>query len=242
MQTELTSVIIPVYNEADYILTTVKKCCQLPIPIEIIVVDNNSTDDSYDLVQSFIENRGAECTIKLERAPQQGKANAMKAGFSIAQGDYIVFQDADLEYDPQYLVDIVRALGSHDVVHGCRICRPYDLGLFPYLANKLLLHMVNRRYKASLSDIFTGQRGYRRQVLNGTNLISTGFEIETELTVRALLDRLSLKEIDIPYHPRTKREGKKIGFTDFISIAFTYERTCLLVARERKRRLLAEAH
>jgi hypothetical protein len=103
--------------------------------------------------------------------------------------------------------------------------------------------MMTKRYKVKLSDVFTGQRGYKRAVLLGLNIISEGFEIETELTIRAVLSGLCIKEIDIPYKPRTRREGKKIGFMDFLAIAYMYEKICLLVSRENKRkRVLAGAH
>jgi glycosyltransferase involved in cell wall biosynthesis len=239
----LTSIVIPVFNESEHILTTLKKCCDLPIHKEIIVVDNNSTDNSHELVRSFIDGPDNGCRIRLERARKQGKASAMKVGLAIAQGDYIVFQDADMEYDPAFIVDITEALRHNDIIHGCRVCRPYDLGFLPYLANKVVLHMMTTRYKVRLSDVFTGQRGYKRGVILGLNIISEGFEIETELTIRAVLSGLRLKEIDIPYKPRTRREGKKIGLMDFVAIAYMYEKICLLVSRENKRkRVLAEAH
>jgi glycosyltransferase involved in cell wall biosynthesis len=239
----LTSIIIPVFNESEYILTTLKKCCDLPIHKEIIVVDNNSTDNSYELVRSFIDGTGRGGRIRLERARKQGKASAMKVGIATARGDYIVFQDADMEYEPGFIVDIVEALEHNDIIHGCRVCRPYDLGFLPYLANKLVLHMMTKRYRVKLSDVFTGQRGYKRGVILGLNIISEGFEIETELTIRAILSGLCIKEIDIPYKPRTRREGKKIGFMDFLAIAYMYEKICRLVSRENKRnRVLAGAH
>lgn len=240
----LTSIIIPVYNESEYILTTLRICCELPINKEIIVVDNNSTDNSYALVRSFIDHgMGQNFTVRLKRAQKQGKANAMKVGFAIAQGDYIVFQDADLEYDPMYIVGITEALRHYDIIHGCRVCRPYDIGFFPYLANRLILHMMTKRYRVRLSDVFTGQRGYKRDVIRGMKIISSGFEIETELTARAILSGLHIKEIDIPYKPRSRQEGKKIGFLDFLAIVYMYEKICLLVSRENKRKgILVAAH
>ncbi len=240
----LTSIIIPVYNESEYILTTLRMCCELPINKEIIVVDNNSTDSSYALVRSFIDNgMGRHFAIKLKRARKQGKANAMKVGVAEAQGDYIVFQDADLEYDPMHIVGITEALRHYDIIHGCRVCRPYCIGLFPYLANRLILHMMTKRYKVRLSDVFTGQRGYKRDVIFGMQIVSSGFEIETELTVRAILSGLHIKEIDIPYKPRTRQEGKKIGFMDFLSIAYMYEKICFQISRENKRKgVLAAAN
>jgi glycosyltransferase involved in cell wall biosynthesis len=106
VENKLTSIIIPVYNEADHVISVLDKCCALPIDKEIIVIDNNSTDDSYSLIHDYA--RRSSCNMMLLRCFEQGKANAIRCGLMHAYGDNIVFQDADGEYDPKYIVQIVK--------------------------------------------------------------------------------------------------------------------------------------
>jgi len=220
VENKLTSIIIPVYNEADYIISVLDKCCALPMNKEIIVVDNNSTDNSYSLIQNYI--RQTDCNVISLRCLHQGKANAIRYGLLHARGDYIVFQDADGEYDPTYIVQIVEELYHFSAVHGCRVCRPYSIGIGPFLANKILLSLVQNKSKIPIHDIFTGQRGYRRNALEQFEITSKGFELETELTMFALNLGFMVKEIDVPYVPRNKSEGKKISIVDFFAIIFSY--------------------
>jgi glycosyltransferase involved in cell wall biosynthesis len=211
----------------------------LPMEKEIIVVDNNSTDGSYGLVEEYIRHRGIGGQVVLIRALKQGKGNAIKAGLLCSHGDVIALHDADLEYDPAHLPSMVSLLGKFDAVHGCRLCRPYSIGVLPFLANKLILLMMRKRYRVDLNDIFTGQRVYTRSAIMGMPLSSCGFELETELTIRGLTNGLAIKEVDVSYKPRSRAEGKKIGLLDFISIVYTFERLGQRLSRER-RRVIAE--
>jgi glycosyltransferase involved in cell wall biosynthesis len=220
VENKLTSIIIPVYNEAGHVISVLDKCCALPIDKEIIVVDNNSTDDSYSLIHDYV--RRSSCNMMLLRCFEQGKANAIRYGLMHAYGDNIVFQDADREYDPKYIVQIVKELRYFSAVHGCRVCRPYSIGIGPFLANKILLSLVQNKFKVQISDIFTGQRGYSRHVLQQFEITSTGFELETELTMFTLEMGLMVKEIDVSYVPRNKSEGKKIRLADFFAIVLYY--------------------
>jgi glycosyltransferase involved in cell wall biosynthesis len=217
---KLTSIIIPVYNEADYIISVLDRCCALPIDKEIIVVDNNSTDNSYSLISDYAKL--SPCKLIVLKCTRQGKANAIRHGLLHARGDNIVFQDADGEYDPKYIFPIVEELQHYSVVHGCRICRPYAIGIGPFLANKILLSLIQNKFNISVNDIFTGQRGYRRNVLEQFEISSKGFELETELTMFTIYIGFMFKEIDVPYVPRNKTEGKKISMRDFLAILFSY--------------------
>lgn len=222
MADRLTSIIIPMFNESSWITKTLIRCCEIDLRKEIIVVDNNSSDNSYDLVRDFIYKQNLTREIILLTEKKQGKANAVKKGLSVARGDYVVFHDADLEYDPKFIPQIVRALEEHDFVIGCRVCRPYGIGIGPFIANKILLRLVQKKYSVSISDIFTAQRGFRKGVIDSLPLVSGNFEMETELTIRALNQGFSFKEIDVTYAPRSRGEGKKINVSDFFSIIFSY--------------------
>lgn len=218
----LTSIIIPMYNERPFIVDVVDRCAALPIDKEIIVVDNGSTDGSCEAVMSHVE---AECLrgVHVVLCPDRGKAMAVKCGIARSRGDVVVLQDADGEYDPQYIPLIVQHLADHDAVHGVRVTRPYVLGLGQFVANKLLLGLICRRFDARLTDIFTGQRGLRRSLLSSMEITSRGFDLETELTLCALAAGSRIAEIEVTYRPRTRAEGKKIGLTDFVSILWKFE-------------------
>lgn len=220
------------FNESCWIIRTLMRCCDIDLRKEIIVVDNNSSDDSYDLVLDFINGEDLTGEVILLTEKKQGKANAVRKGLSIAKGDYIVFHDADLEYDPGFIPQIVRALEEYDFAIGCRVCRPYTIGVGPFIANKILLRLIQEKYSVSISDIFTAQRGFRRDVIDSIPLISSNFEMETELTIRALNEGFSFREIDVTYTPRSRKEGKKINIADFFSIIFSY----LSVSRRLSRR------
>jgi glycosyltransferase involved in cell wall biosynthesis len=231
MRDSLTSIIIPVFNEAPYIVRTIKQCLSLPLNKEIIVVDNNSSDGSYELAQSYLDHRGPD-GVSLYREPRRGKANAITLGIQMSRGRFIVFHDADQEYDHSYIPPMVALLAKHDAVHGCRICNPYAISLGPYMANKYLLWLIRKKYKKNVNDIFTGQRAYRRSFLRGMTFLSRGFELETELTIRTLAGDYSFAEIQVTYSPRTKSEGKKIGFKDFVTILNLFNRMSRVIEKE----------
>ncbi len=237
MTSKLTSIIIPMLNESPSIIKTLIRCGDVDINKEIIVVDNGSTDDSYLLVSEFIQKKNLRGQVKLFGEKNKGKANAIKKGLLEAKGDYIVFHDADLEYDPKFIAPIVNALADHDIAIGCRNCRPYSISLSAFLANKIFLKLIQKKYSTNISDIFTAQRGFKRSVIDSLPLTSTRFEMETELTIRALNEHFSIKEIDVTYSPRTRNEGKKIGAKDFFSILLKFLSLSRKLLIEKKRAL-----
>ena len=243
MTDRLTSIIIPMFNESSWIIKTLIRCCDIDLKKEIIVVDNNSSDNCYDLVHGFIKRKNLAKEVILLSEKKHGKANAVKKGLSVARGDYVVFHDADLEYDPMFIPQIVKALEEHDFAIGCRVCRPYGIGTGPFIANKILLRLIQKRYSVSISDIFTAQRGFRKGVIDALPLASGNFEMETELTIRALNEGFSFKEIDVAYSPRSRGEGKKINVSDFFSIIFSYFYvSCRLSRRRVGKAVLAPIH
>jgi len=222
MTDSLTSIIVPMFNESSWILRTLTLCCDLQIKKEIIVVDNNSSDGSHALVEDFIEQRNLQGEVILLSEEKKGKANAVRKGLSVAKGEYIVFHDADLEYDPRFIPQLVHELRDCDVVIGCRNCRPYSISLPAFIANKVLLKMIQKKYSMHISDIFTAQRGFKRSIIYNLHFTSKSFEMETELSIRALEEGYKVKEIDVTYSPRSRDEGKKIGLRDFVLILWKY--------------------
>ncbi|MEM7828456.1 MAG: glycosyltransferase family 2 protein [Candidatus Aenigmatarchaeota archaeon] len=210
---------MPAFNEEQTIGVVLKRCLSLNIEKEIIAVDNGSTDATSDIVLNFAD-RHKEIIYLFESF--KGKGNAIRRGLKYARGNYIVFQDADAEYSPEVIPSIVELLKDYDIVYGVRVGRLYCVGIFPYIANRIILRLINARFGSSLPDIFTGQRGYRRSVLDNMKWSSGGFNIETELTMLALKEGYSFYNLDVPYNPRTKEDGKKIGFVDFLSILSTF--------------------
>lgn len=237
MTDSLTSIIIPMFNESSWILRTLTLCCDLQIKKEIIVVDNNSSDDSYSLVEDFIEKRKLHNEVILLCEEKKGKANAVRKGLSVAKGEYVVFHDADLEYDPRFIPQLVNELRDCDVVIGCRNCRPYSISIPAFIANKVLLKMIQNKYSVHISDIFTAQRGFKRSIISRIPIMSERFEMETELTIRTLEKGFKFKEKDVSYIPRSRDEGKKIGFRDFFLILWKYYTVSRQINLEKRQKL-----
>jgi len=225
----LVSIIIPALNEADTILDVISGCLMLSLRKEIIVVDNNSTDGTYRLVENFVAEGKAGNVVHLLRESARGKGAARRKGLKRAKGDAIVFQDADCEYNPASITALVENLNEYDAVFGCRVGRPYDISTAAFIANKLIIFLLNRRFHALLSDVLTGQRAFRRSALNHIGPASTGFDVETELTIKTLTMGYKWRQIDVPYSPRDRKNGKKIGLLSFISILYR----CLVLSRRK---------
>jgi glycosyltransferase involved in cell wall biosynthesis len=218
----LVSIIIPALNESKTILDVLSKCMALDLEKEIIVVDNNSTDGTYHLVREFIRDKRFSGTVHLLREPMKGKGAALKKGFEQSKGEIIVFQDADFEYEPASITTLVDQLRSHEVVFGCRVGRLYRVSTAAFIVNKLLVAMFNRDFRVTPEDILTGQRGFRRSVLDRIGIASRGFDVETELTIKTLSMGYRWTEVNVPYSPRDRKSGKKIGFFAFLLILSRY--------------------
>lgn len=212
------SILIPVFNERATILEIIKRVQAVPFEKEIIVVDDGSTDGTRELLPQ-VEQQGA---IVLYHERNQGKGAAIQTALQRATGDIIVIQDADLEYDPRDYKHLVEPIveGRAKVVYGSRFLGPRMAMFFWHMiANKMLTLMTNVLYDAILSDMETGYKAFRADVIKNVRLRSRRFDFEPEVTAKILKQRIRIFEVPISYYGREYSEGKKIGMKDgFVAV------------------------
>jgi len=209
----LLSVVMPVYNERTTVEEIIRRVLAVPLRIELIVVDDGSSDGCGDLLQQLQQ----ELTFKLVRQKNGGKGSALRRGFTEVTGDLVVIQDADLEYSPEefpQLIDLI-CQGKADVVYGSRFLGRHRVFLFThYMGNRFLTFLTNVLYNTMLTDMETCYKVMRTEVLRSMTLESNGFGIEPELTAKIFRRKLRVYEVPISYDGRGYDEGKKIGWRD----------------------------
>jgi glycosyltransferase involved in cell wall biosynthesis len=209
------SFIVPVYNEAATIAQVLDTVLALGLDTQIVVVDDGSTDGTADILAEW-EGRDEIVVVRKENG---GKGSAIRAAIPYLDGDIVVIQDADLEYDPSdvpSLIDPIRR-GAADVVFGSRLAggRPQRAYLFWHLVgNKFLSLVTNVLYNTTLSDMETGYKAFRVEVLRSLELRENDFAIEPEITAKICKRKLRIYELPIAYYGRTYEEGKKITWRD----------------------------
>lgn len=208
----LLSVIVPVYNEAKTIKQILEKIDAVGIDKEIIVVEDGSHDDTYKILKDIRYNN-----LKIiHHFTNRGKGAAFLSGLSNAKGDFVIVQDADLEYDPQDISKLIKPLKENktDIVFGMRFKKGYH-GLFIHkIGNRLLTNLLNLLFNSKLNDYATCYKLAHRDTFNNLNLKAKGFDIDVEITCNALKRRLRILEIPISYFPRSYKDGKKIRWCD----------------------------
>jgi glycosyltransferase involved in cell wall biosynthesis len=209
------TIIIPVYNEAKTINEIVRRVQATGLVDEILAVDDGSSDGSRDLLARLNE-QGQVIAIYHER--NMGKGQAVRTGIEKASGDLILIQDADLEYDPRDIPGLLKPIQEDiaDVVYGSRFL---GAGRRPVLfwnmvANKILTLVTNVLYNNILTDMETGYKLFRREVVKGMKLHAHGFEFEPEFTAKILKRKVRIYEVPITFNPRDYSEGKKIKMKD----------------------------
>ena len=210
----LLTVVMPVYNELATVEEVVRRVLALPIRVQLVVVDDCSTDGTGDLLGRLRDELG----FTLVRQPKnRGKGAALRTGFTRVSGDLVVIQDADLEYSPEELPGLIELIceGRADVVYGSRFLGRRRVFLFThYLGNRLLTTLTNVLYNTMLTDMETCYKVMRAEVLRSMTLQSDGFGIEPELTAKIFKRHLRVYEVPISYDGRGYDEGKKIGWRD----------------------------
>ena len=205
----LLSVVMPVFNERTTVETIIRRVLAVPIRIELIVVDDGSTDGTSELLDTL----RTTLEFTLLRQTNAGKGAALRRGFAAVTGDLVVSQDADLEYSPEEdpeLIDLILK-GHADVVYGSRFLGRHRVFLFThYLGNRIVTLATNILYNTMLTDMETCYKVMRVDVLRSMTLRSNGFGIEPELTAKIFKRGYRVYEIPITYAGRGYEEGKKI--------------------------------
>lgn len=217
------SVIIPVFNERNTIDEIIRRVEAVNLATEIIIVDDGSQDGTRERLQEIASTHPHVHVVLHEI--NQGKGAAVQTGIKAASGELIIIQDADLEYDPRDYPKLLQPIeeGMAEVVYGSRFLgaarRP---AMFWHMvANKLLTFMTNILFNSILSDMETGYKLFRREIISSIPLRSKRFNIEPEITAKLLKRRIRIFEVPITFNPREYSEGKKIGLKDAFEAVWT---------------------
>jgi glycosyltransferase involved in cell wall biosynthesis len=212
----LISIVVPVYNESRTVADVIQRliAIDLPAPREILVVNDGSTDGTREVLDRLVE-RPELRIIHAER--NGGKGSAIRIGFGKATGTIVAIQDADLELDPAQLADLVKPIldGRSRVVYGSRFLagRP-DAPWLSVFANQVLTGITNLLFGARITDMETCYKIMERDVALSLNLESNRFDIEPEITAKLLRAGHTILELPIHFNPRSRAQGKKIGWRD----------------------------
>ena len=211
------SIIIPVLNEESTIEEIIKQVKNAPVfdyEKEIIIVDDGSSDNTKNILKNIKEKYNL---IILRHNKNIGKGKAIRTGLKAVTGSAVIIQDADLEYNPNDWILLLKELNNSKIgaVYGSRNINPEKKGYFHYvLGVKFLTFLNNFLFRTKLTDIYTCYKLFPAHLIKSIKLDSNGFEIEAEITAKILKKGLLIKEVPISYNPRKFKQGKKIRFKD----------------------------
>jgi glycosyltransferase involved in cell wall biosynthesis len=208
--------IVPAYNEASTILEVLKRLDDLELEKQVVIVDDGSTDDTPAIVDQWGEGRD---DVSIVHQANRGKGAAIRAAIAHVDAEIVVIQDADMEYDPADVPALIEPIlnGVADVVYGSRLTggKPQRAYLFWHLVgNRFLSLLTGVLYNTTLSDMETGYKVFRAEVLKSMKLREDSFAIEPEITAKVCKRNLRVYELPIAYYGRTYAEGKKITWRD----------------------------
>ncbi|GIV02550.1 MAG: glycosyl transferase [Fimbriimonadales bacterium] len=214
------SIVIPAYNEEDTIAEVLERVLALPVRKEVLVVDDCSTDRTFDIARGF-----GDRIVLLRHERNRGKGAAIRTALEHAKGEVCIVQDADLEYDPEQIPKLIQPIlaGEVDVVYGTRFHRgmPKGMALPNRIVNVLLRWAVAVLFWRRLSDEATCYKAVRTSLLRRMNLVCERFEFCPEVTAKAIRLGKEIREMPIRYRPRGKDAGKKIRWTDGVEAFWT---------------------
>jgi glycosyltransferase involved in cell wall biosynthesis len=214
---ELLTIIVPVYNEVRTVRAVIDRllAVSLPVPREIVVVDDGSTDGTREVLAGA-RNDGLPVTV-LEAERNNGKGSAIRRGLAAARGSIVAIQDADLELDPQQIAGLVAPIlrRETEVVYGSRFLQPASTAPWVSVAaNRILTGVTNLLYGSSLTDMETCYKVMRTDVARSLRLRANRFDIEPEITARLLRRGHRITELPVRFDARSRAQGKKIGWRD----------------------------
>jgi glycosyltransferase involved in cell wall biosynthesis len=216
-----TTIVIPSYNEMKTLPAVLKTLAGVALEKEVIVVDDGSRDGTREWVEKAISSKEFPYELKLIKHEENtGKGGALITGFNAATGDIVIVQDADLEYDPNDIRSVVKPIeeGRADAVFGSRFLsgKSETYNILYLWGNQFLTFLVNLFFGSKITDSYTCYKAFRVPLLRKMRLVSTGFEIEAEMSCKAAFMGLRFEELPIVYASRSRQDGKKINYTDAI--------------------------
>ena len=216
---------MPVYNERGTILEIVRRVMELPVEKELIIVDDCSTDGTREILKERIPEKYDSSPVKvLFHDKNKGKCAAIRTGLQEVAGEFVVIQDADLEYEPRDYLSLLLPItsGKADVVYGSRFMGDYsDFSSLHWWGNKFLTCVTNLLYRSHLSDMETCYKLFKTDVLKSISFHANRFNFEPEITAKLLRSGIKITELPITYTVRKSTEGKKITWKDGFSALWT---------------------
>ncbi len=224
MNSSCLSVVIPVFNEEKTLARVVERVAEVPNLLEIVIVDDASTDGTAGVVAELSTKYPQ--IVSARHVRNLGKTAALRTGFAMTRGEIVIVQDADLEYDPAEIAVVIEPIlqGRADAVYGSRfLVRKAARVLYysHYIANRMITFLSDVFTNLNMTDVETGYKAFRGEIIRNMTITSTGFGFEIEVTAKLAKLRYPVYEVPISYYGRTYEEGKKIQFTDAL-YAFWY--------------------
>lgn len=243
MKTDCLSVVIPAFNEEATLAVVVGRVLPIPHLHEVIVVDDCSTDKTRAIAEELARLNPKVRAVR--HAKNGGKTEALKTGFGLTTGAIVIVQDADLEYDPAEIDEVIAPIleGDADVVYGSRFLvrrAARVLYFYHYLANKGLTFLSNLFTNVNLTDVETGYKAFRGDIIRNMIITSSGFGFEIEVTAKIAKLGCAMYEVPISYHGRTYEQGKKIGLKDGLVALWYILKFNLLCSLKASYRVLPE--